>query len=137
MRQAARFLCCLLVFALARPTLAAPPSDIVYGAAVTQCLVSEPAGPSVKRLHNLCTFRINITFCQIKRDGDDCAAGHISGTTMGAKTSRSLLEDVIDTHYVVCRDPFYLPQNAAAWKDGHLLGRCQASRSAIRAARRR
>lgn len=130
-----RLALCFLAF-LALPASAARPGDVVYGAAVNQCLVSEPGGQTGQRLRNLCNFRINITFCQVKRDGDDCAAGRIGGTAMAGRSSRSLLEDVVDTHYVVCRDPFHVPVAAAAWQDGRVLGRCQATRAAARAAKR-
>ncbi len=96
---------------------------------MNQCLVSEAGGQTGRQLRNLCNFRVNITFCQVRRDGDDCAAGRIGATAMAGRSSRSLLEDVIDTHFVVCRDPFRLPAAAAAWRDGRVVGRCQATRA--------
>ncbi|OZI77739.1 hypothetical protein [Bordetella genomosp. 12] len=136
MRPAARLLFCLLPCLLAQPALAARSDALVHGAAVNPCLVSEAAGQHGQRLRNLCTFRINITFCQIKRESDDCAAGRIGGTTMAPRSSRSLLDDVLATHYVVCRAPYALPRAAAAWQNGRLVGRCQATRAAAQAARR-
>ncbi|AZY48234.1 hypothetical protein [Bordetella avium] len=113
---------CLLGLACISPARA----ERINGPTMNACLLQEAGG---QRLRNLCDFQINITFCQVKRDSDDCAAGRIGGTTMAARSSRYLLDDVLQTHYLVCRAPYQASPADTRWLNAGLQGRCQASRA--------
>lgn len=113
------------------------PNDVVYGAAVSQCLAMESGGKTGKQMRNMCDFRINVSFCQAKQTDNECAQGQIGNTSMAPHESRYLLDEVVQTYFVACRDPYYVSPGAARWDNSMVVGRCQASRAASQAAKRR
>lgn len=102
----------------------------LYADGVNNCLVTEP-NPAIKgtsRWRNQCGFKINITFCSIRNNRNECAMRLTGGSSLEAGATAYLLRDERSNMYIACQDPYYIPSSKLTWSGERFSGRCQKNR---------
>lgn len=99
----------------------------VYSANVNHCLLTEPnpSRATKNRWRNQCQFKINITFCTIKSNRDECQMRLAGGAGLEPGGTQYLLNDERTSVYIACKDPYYLPSTKLTWSGASFQGKCQ------------
>lgn len=99
----------------------------VYSENVNHCLVTQanPSRATKNRWRNQCSFKIDITFCNVKSGRDECQMRLTGGQGLAPGGSQYLLNDERTSVYIACKDPYYLPSSKLTWSGSGFQGKYQ------------
>lgn len=117
------------------PNASGRKDPFTYTKAVNSCvaIVANPQVRNAAQMQNRCAFGIRVTYCMegvVSKTGqrvDNCARGIWQEKTLspGGKDIHAFDGLGLDTVFIACPTPYYLPGNRITYARGQAQGRCQ------------